>query len=87
MNNLSYEEAMHGVQSAIAHAINLGEKLATPKHLRVGVDSCMVTDDAVARLLIKKGLITEEEYIEEVRIAANRELDKWEIRFFPIKFR
>jgi hypothetical protein len=31
---LSYEEAAHGIQSAIAHEIGLGRKVITPKHMR-----------------------------------------------------
>ncbi len=77
-NDLSYKEAMHGVQSAIAYRIGRGEDLATSKHLRVGVDSAMVTDAALARLLIKKGVFTAEEYAEEIRLEANRELDRAE---------
>lgn len=78
-SDLSYIAAMHGVQSAIAtEIITLGEDEAgaSPKHLRVGVNSAMVNDLAVAELLIEKGIFTREEYIEAVRKAANRELDE-----------
>ena len=87
MNDLPYTEAMHGVQTAIQHAMNCGDTLATPKHLRVGVDSCQVNDEALARLLIRKGVITEAEYIEEIRVCANRELDRWEAKYPGISFR
>lgn len=86
-NNLPYEAAMHGVQTAIAHAMNQNDRLTEPKHLRVGIDSCQITDEALARLLIKKGIITEAEYLEEVRICANRELDRWEAKNPGINFR
>lgn len=68
---LSYESAMHGVQSAIA-AFYMDS--AEPKHLRVGVDSCFVTDRALANLLIDKGVFTTEEYVEYCRLAANMEV-------------
>lgn len=45
----------------------------TPKHLRVGVNSALVNDAALARLLIRKGLITLEEY--ESAIAYQMELE------------
>ena len=86
-NNLSYNDAMHGVQTGIAFDISAGSKIGEPKHLRVGIDSAHITDLAMTRLLIRKGIITEEEYLEEVRIAANLELDRYEERNPTIKFR
>lgn len=86
-NDLTYEEAMHGVQTGIAFDINAGSNIATPKHLRVGVDSLFINDAALARLLVKKGIITHEEYTEEIRLEANRELDRYESRNPHIKFR
>ena len=79
-NNLSYEDAMHGMQAGVQLEISRGCEDTEPKHLRVGVNSAMVNDAALARLLIKKGLFTETEYAEEVRLEANRELDRYEDR-------
>jgi hypothetical protein len=80
-NDLSYDAAMHGVQAGVAMEMNAQMNDAhTPKHLRVGINSAMVNDAAMVRLLVKKGLITEEEYAEEVRLEANRELDRYEDR-------
>lgn len=85
---LSYEEAMHGVQSAIMYAMSSGDTLAEPKHLRVGVDSSMITHFGLFKLLQDKGLITEDEYIESIRLAANEEVARWEDRHGGIvKFR
>lgn len=74
----SYKQAMHAVQTAIAFEIAMeGEEKAgaNPKHLRVGINSAMITDFAIANLLIKKGIITQEEYEEAVTEAANKEVD------------
>lgn len=79
-NDLPYHEAMHGVQTGVEIEMNSGSKATHPKHLRVGVDSAMVNDAALARLLVKKGLFTWEEYREEIRLEANRELDRYEDR-------
>lgn len=79
-NNLSYIDAAHGVQAGVSLFMERDPALVSPKHLRVGVDSCMVNDAALARLLIKKGLFTAEEYMEEVRLEMNRELDRSEAR-------
>jgi hypothetical protein len=86
---LDYRSALHGCQSAIAHRISLnGEKdaSASPKHLRMGVDSSMITDAAIVNLLIKKGIFTMEEFDNEVRLAANDELARWQ-QLFGVTFR
>lgn len=44
------------------------------KHLRVGVDSCMVSDNALVSLLIAKGVFTEQEHLEALVAAAEREM-------------
>lgn len=73
---LTYEAAMHGVQSAIKAANP--ERNDVWKHLRVGIDSAHITDLALAELLISKGVFTRDEYVEAVRLAANAELDRHE---------
>jgi hypothetical protein len=76
---LSYREAMHGVQTAIAHAMSGGDYEATmPKHLRVGVDSAHVSQAALVDLLVAKAVFTMDEYLESLRLCANDELARWE---------
>lgn len=99
---LSYEEALHGMQTAVLHEMNLKEKgdhrrsevIRTdliypngPKHLRVGVNSAMSDMLAIVTLLIDKGIITEEEYVERVRLAMNEELARYEDKHPRVKFR
>jgi len=73
-----YQAALHAVQSGVRMLIELGDTLAEPKHLRVGVDSAMVNDAALVRLLIKKGVITEREYFELLVEAAEEERASYE---------
>lgn len=77
-SDLSYLDAMHAIQTGVAVHMQFEPSIATPKHLRVGIDSAMVNDAALVRLLVKKGLITHEEYGEELRLEANREVDRSE---------
>lgn len=85
---LSYESALHGVQSATMHEQeNLQSDSGSPKHLRVGVNSAMSDLSALAQLLMDKGIFTEDEYIEMVRLAMNEELARHEDMHKPIKFR
>jgi hypothetical protein len=83
-----YAAAMHGVQSAIAYEISAKKNEAhSPKHLRTGVNSAMVNAEAIATLLITKGIITELEYVEALADAAERELARYEERNKPLKFK
>jgi hypothetical protein len=82
-----YATAMHGIQTAVAFAIERGIKIQMSrgdgyedrfrKHLETGKMSLFVTDKAVAELLIQKGIITREEYIVQIAIEAEAELARW----------
>lgn len=80
--DLSYDAALHAIQSGVATEMSLDNEqgATTPKHLRTGIDSVFVANAALARLLVKKGLFTEEEYREELRLEACREVDRYEAR-------
>ena len=73
---LDYLAAAYGMQSAVAYEMERGGRSPStePKHLRVGVNSAMVEHSALAFLLIKKGVITDAEYREAMRLAMNHEL-------------
>ena len=83
---LTYEAAGHGIQSALRYdmtqrGIPDDEQDATLKyikHLRVGVDMRASDAFGLVELLISKGVITLEEYIEHMRLAANHELARYE---------
>lgn len=74
----TYEEAMHAVQSGVAMEIQKDPHSIEPKHLRVGINSALCDSAAIAHLLIKKGVFTEEEYIEAVTEEANKEVERYE---------
>lgn len=74
----TYEEAIHAMQSGVAMMMNYDQKATDPKHLRVGINSAMVSDSALVRLLISKGIITIEEYKKALTEEANAEVDRYE---------
>jgi hypothetical protein len=84
---LSYEAAAHGVQTAIAFEMEVGDSHASePKHMQVGVD--MKADiGGLAMLRIAKGLFMADEYAEALRLAANTELAMREAVHRGIRFR
>lgn len=79
----SYPEAMHAMQTGVGleiERVGLNDSGCSPKHLRVGINSNMITEKAIATLLIAKGIITREEYIAAITQAANEEAALYERR-------
>lgn len=68
---LSYEAAAHGVQSAVSFRDAVD---GYSKHLRTGIDLSKAEQFGLACLLIDKGIITEEEYVEYMRLGVNTEV-------------
>ena len=88
MTKLTYEQALHGVQSGVAYEHSKGSPDGSPKHLRVGINSAHVNNAAIARLLIDKNIITMDEYEEAGRVEMVHELERYEARAGNnIKFR
>jgi len=77
-----YAAAAHAMQSGVAMEMFLPDRQSAtePKHLRVGVNSALVDSAALAELLIRKGVITEEEYFEALAEGMEREQRKYEKR-------
>jgi hypothetical protein len=79
--NERYRVAAHRMQSAVAldfsvkYAGMAPDLIRALKHLRVGINSAMVSQEGLARLLIEKGIFTEEEYLDAVTVAMEREAD------------
>jgi hypothetical protein len=49
-----------------------------PKHMRTGIDMSKSDMGGLATLLIAKGVITQDEYVEAITAAAEREADGYE---------
>lgn len=72
-------DAAHKVQTAIATLMNISiYKAVEPKHLRVGIDTQKADQGSLARLLIHKGIFTEEEYLEAIANGMEAEADSYE---------
>lgn len=70
-----YTAAAHAMQSGVAFKMGHDPHETSPKHLRVGVNSAMSDSSALAMLLMAKGLITEEEYVQAQADAMEREAE------------
>lgn len=85
--NMSYTEALHAMQTGVLYDQDRQEQVktpatlprdASPKHVRVGINSMLVNQAAVVRLLIDRKLFTEAEYMEAVRQEMIREVERYE---------
>lgn len=72
-----YRVAAHAMQTGVAFANPEGTGDQTPKHLRVGVNSAMVEHSALAHLLMRKGVITEEEYYTALADGMEQEAERY----------
>jgi len=77
-----YQRASHGMQSGVAWEMGQGDRAAAtePKHLRVGINSALVNDAALVQLLIRKGIITMDEYASAVADEMEIEVKRYEER-------
>ena len=75
-----YQRAAHAMQSGVAMEQARGGQDGNPKHLRTGINSMAVTDAALAKLLIARGVLTEEEYCEAVADEMEAEVRRYEER-------
>ncbi len=75
-----YQAAAHAMQSGVAMEMNYDSKCTQPKHLRVGVNSALVDSSALAELLISKGVIAEDEYLDAIAAGMEREAESYRAR-------
>lgn len=78
-----YLAAAHAMQTGAAVELEHGGgEECNPKHLRVGVNSAMVEHAALAKLLIGKGVIHEDEYMEALEQMMMVEVKSYEERLW-----
>jgi hypothetical protein len=77
---MTYQEALHAMQSGVAMEMNMGSEDTSPKHLRVGVNAAMCDNAVLVKLLFAKGIITMEEYEKAIEVEMNEEVKRYENR-------
>ena len=75
-----YTQALHAMQTGVALDQERGSVDGSPKHLRVGVNAAMCDHTALVKLLIAKGVITDEEYRGAITDEMNAEVERYEQR-------
>lgn len=80
MSKKNYNEALHAMQSGVAQKMAMDPSETSPKHLRVGINSALCDNAALVKLLINKGIITDQEYIDALEEQMNLEVERYEKR-------
>lgn len=73
-----YAAAMHAMQSGVAMKMNYDQGETSPKHLRVGVNSGLISSGALAKVLCDKGVITLDEYEAALADMAERDAKSYQ---------
>lgn len=73
-----YKNASHAIQTGVKFDHERGSTDGTPKHLRVGLNLSKTDMAGLVKLLIQKGILTEEEYLETITLAAEAEVKRYE---------
>lgn len=73
-----YNAACHAMQSGVASLLAVHPELTEDKHVRTGINSAHVSVAAIVRLLIEKGVITEDEMHAALASEMDREVERLE---------
>lgn len=73
-----YLAASHAMQSGVAIMMNCDDSETQPKHLRVGVNSALISNGALVALLIEKGIFTLEEFEDKLLEYTLRDVKSYE---------
>ena len=73
-----HRELSHAMQSGVEFSKDKRDQ--DPKHLRVGINVALSDQGSLARLLIHKGVITEEELLQAIVDGMEREVEGYRDR-------
>lgn len=73
-----YMSELKKMQTGVGFKMQFDSKETEPKHLRVGVNNALVLNGALSRLLVAKGIITDEEYYTAMADGMQDEREKYE---------
>lgn len=78
-DEIRYHNALHAMQSGVAAKMPLEGHETEPKHLRVGVNSALVSQAALVKLLVEKKLITKNEFMRFLADEMEAEVERYKI--------
>jgi hypothetical protein len=75
-----HHAAAHAMQTGVAYEHQHDPSDGSPKHLRTGINCAMSDHAGLVRLLISKGVITEDEYTKFIADSMEEEKAAYEAR-------
>jgi hypothetical protein len=81
-----YTAATHAMQTGVALEMQQRTAPTELKHLRVGVNAAMCDHTALVKILIKKGVLTQDEYEKAIADEMELEVKRYEERNPGVKF-
>lgn len=73
-----YSDAVQAMQSGVMGEMPYNPNPTSPKHLRVGINVALVDHGSLVRGLVKKGVITNEEYYQWIAEGMEAEHKRYE---------
>ena len=73
-----YKELSHAMQTGVELSKEKGDQ--EPKHLRVGINVALADQSSLAYLLIRKGVITNEEFLQAIVEGMELEVESYRAR-------
>jgi hypothetical protein len=75
-----HSAAQHAMQAGVSLEQEQRPQANSPKHLRVGINTALCDHASLVKLLVGKGLITEEEYAKAIADGMEEEQRRYEER-------
>lgn len=73
-----YSAAAHAMQAGVAMEMHHNAAPTERKHLRVGINTALTDAAGLVKLLIAKGVFTEEEYLASITESMEAEKSRYE---------
>ena len=77
---MEYRRLAHAIQTGVSYDHSSGSTDGSPKHLRTGLACVMADLGSLTRLLVEKGIITNDEYFAAILDGLRAEVETYEHR-------
>lgn len=79
-NKARYEAAAHAMMTGVSYVMQYDPNETDLKHMKVGINNSFIGQAVILQILIRKNIITEEEYWEELVIFMEKEVEMYKQR-------
>lgn len=72
--------AQHAMMTGVGYMMQYDNAESDLKHIRTGINTALANCEVIAKILIDKGIITQEEYFKECADAMEKERDSYKTK-------